>query len=766
MKIIDYIQKEHHFQSNELRVPLFRILNLRSLESLRIEIYRKKLLVASYSTSASFETNLNSLAFVKECSDTKERIRKVVGKGLTLVADYVSEFDLTIILFSKGKKRLLGRTRNINDEDVEHVISWLALRYCEQSQSVIKFREDLLPSLGITEGAALQKPLEILLETLGCSIGTMWQYNDAIGQNEQPAMLALIAAAGKHHLNNYSNCCLSEGKGLVWIPLQSKSSQDIVFVEGIEEADLANKATFGDYKGQTLVFIKLTSRKKPLGVVCLVGISEGQLDRKLRHLKIFQDFSAVVIKQLEAERKQKILQDLPDLFAVGRYDIQTLSELFVEFTRKIVNAEGASIFLKPNLDSQKSVLELSAVDISQEKLASVSTKKFKENGSSVTYNLREKSLTSAISLSAAPLVCQTIENHPFNSHTYRETNSAGHDSWIGVPLLNSIGEVIGVLRCIGKKFKIDNFELKYVFSGFDLFVLKYTATLFTKFVDTLNSFDKLESLTKRLEIADKIRAHELAAPLAAIVANADFVKKHLNDKGVTSKERRLGEIMSDADISALLIRDCRIPNKNEFQRGLVYGSVGILVREVHSFLKRQIDARQKIVFNANGIVSSDMELVFRNFMNISVEGSAPNTSINKLFLQRALYNLGINAIKYGKLNGNMIIRLNSDSENENVYIDFEDDGIGILDHDTNSIFEEGRRGSNIENQPGEGLGLSLAKLILEAHGGKLLLKSRISPTIFRCVLPILKIRQDEGLADHHQSIAFADLPNRRYTRKY
>jgi len=84
-------------------------------------------------------------------------------------------------------------------------------------------------------------------------------------------------------------------------------------------------------------------------------------------------------------------------------------------------------------------------------------------------------------------------------------------------------------------------------------------------------------------------------------------------------------------------------------------------------------------------------------------------------LQQVITNLTNNAINYTK-EGGIDIRL-SDNENE-VRFEVIDTGIGIPSKDLPRLFDEFYRGSNIEAK-GSGLGLSIARRIINAHGGKI-----------------------------------------------
>ena len=87
--------------------------------------------------------------------------------------------------------------------------------------------------------------------------------------------------------------------------------------------------------------------------------------------------------------------------------------------------------------------------------------------------------------------------------------------------------------------------------------------------------------------------------------------------------------------------------------------------------------------------------------------------------ERALANLLDNAVKYNVRNGRIAVRASDDGSL--VRIEVEDSGIGILPPDQARIFERFYRAdkSRSRESGGSGLGLSIAKHILERHGGRI-----------------------------------------------
>jgi signal transduction histidine kinase len=100
------------------------------------------------------------------------------------------------------------------------------------------------------------------------------------------------------------------------------------------------------------------------------------------------------------------------------------------------------------------------------------------------------------------------------------------------------------------------------------------------------------------------------------------------------------------------------------------------------------------------------------------------TVIDKDKFKQIANNLILNSYKYLKPNGKVQVKLKI--ENGKIIMKVEDNGIGIPEKDVPYIFERFYRSdlSRNKNTGGSGIGLTIVKAFVEAHGGKIYLESK------------------------------------------
>lgn len=93
--------------------------------------------------------------------------------------------------------------------------------------------------------------------------------------------------------------------------------------------------------------------------------------------------------------------------------------------------------------------------------------------------------------------------------------------------------------------------------------------------------------------------------------------------------------------------------------------------------------------------------------------------VDEFMIKRVISNLLDNAIKYTNPGGKITVRLKN--TNEGVLVQVEDNGIGIPEEKQHYIFDAFYRVDS--DHKGSGLGLSIAKEIIESHGGRIWFES-------------------------------------------
>lgn len=181
-------------------------------------------------------------------------------------------------------------------------------------------------------------------------------------------------------------------------------------------------------------------------------------------------------------------------------------------------------------------------------------------------------------------------------------------------------------------------------------------------------------------------------------------------------------------------------------------------RELARKIEQQVDYVNRVVNEMLEVVTLEEQVDFNltpidiaeilNNVSLFVAGLADDKDIEFLFdepthfyhyadarwLERAVRELLLNAVQFTNPGGQISLTL-SLAEHELV-IRIQDTGIGIPPAEQEKIFQHLYRVDSARTMPGVGLGLTLAKLIVEAHSGTIRLES--APNVgstFDIVLP-------------------------------
>jgi signal transduction histidine kinase len=156
-----------------------------------------------------------------------------------------------------------------------------------------------------------------------------------------------------------------------------------------------------------------------------------------------------------------------------------------------------------------------------------------------------------------------------------------------------------------------------------------------------------------------------------------------------------------------------------------------LINNILDFSKIEAGRREYQFADTNlaGIIrevvkSYEYQIIGAGFeLHIEVPDNLPAVSVDRDAIAQALLNLLNNAVKYSPETKRLEIK--ASARNENVIIEVADSGIGIPRSEQKKIFEKFYRVSNglVHDTKGSGLGLSIVKHIIEAHGGQISVES-------------------------------------------
>ncbi len=166
-----------------------------------------------------------------------------------------------------------------------------------------------------------------------------------------------------------------------------------------------------------------------------------------------------------------------------------------------------------------------------------------------------------------------------------------------------------------------------------------------------------------------------------------------------------------------------------------HSRLGILNKFISDLLnltQRKLQQKQdKKYFNLKHAIEESMKIAENYAIDKGISLTIKiDPSINEIYgeqssIEEVLINLIINAVKYSPTGKNVTIT--AEDTGEAVLIEIIDNGIGIPEGETGLIFNDFYRASNAKNitNDGTGLGLAITKHIIESHGGKIWVNSKL-----------------------------------------
>jgi len=213
-------------------------------------------------------------------------------------------------------------------------------------------------------------------------------------------------------------------------------------------------------------------------------------------------------------------------------------------------------------------------------------------------------------------------------------------------------------------------------------------------------------LTEMQDVSDNI-AHDLRSPVARIRGIAEAGLMSAGDDSSPENRETLATIINECDrLTSMINTMLEIAQTNA---GVVHLERNTV--DVRYLLNEACDLFEPVAQQHDIELKSDIKEP-----HLVVKGDNPR-------LQRLIANLIDNAIKFSSKGDNVTVA--ADLSESRVHFTVTDTGQGISEEDIPHIFDRFYRSDKSRNAPGNGLGLSYAKSIVEAHGGEIHVESKI-----------------------------------------
>ncbi len=314
-----------------------------------------------------------------------------------------------------------------------------------------------------------------------------------------------------------------------------------------------------------------------------------------------------------------------------------------------------------------------------------------------------------------PLIIQDVRADQRHFKVVDRMTNHQTQSLVAVPLMVR-GQVVGVLEALNKK---DNAH----YTEEDLTILETLGALAAQAMENVDLARKVR--VARVELAElerlktdfiAITSHELRTPLGLILGHSTFLRELAGEQFA----EQLDTIIRNATKLKEIVEN--LSDVNNYQNGVarVRGdkvSVAKIVEDVISSFRTEAERRD---------------------IKLKTEAGESRYYVNadqgKITI--ALSNLVKNALQFTEPGGSVTVKVGEDSGYVKVTVI--DDGIGIPSRELSRVFE---RFYQVETHltrryGGMGLGLSVAKAMIELHGGRIWAESSGRGSTFTFLLPM------------------------------
>ena len=214
-------------------------------------------------------------------------------------------------------------------------------------------------------------------------------------------------------------------------------------------------------------------------------------------------------------------------------------------------------------------------------------------------------------------------------------------------------------------------------------------------------------------------AHDLRSPLAVIKGYAEFLQQTLRESSVESTTREcVEEVLKSSEKMDVMIEELLDTARLE----------GAIVQVEKEPILLQ-------TFLGSILHQACQKTMTMERLVLKVPENLPPVSANPEHLERILINLLSNAFKFSPAESKVTVRARRNGDE--IVISVTDQGRGITPEDSSRLFQRFVQTKGLHSPEGVGLGLYITRLIIEEHGGRIWIESKLGyGSTFNFTLPI------------------------------
>ncbi|NIQ05725.1 MAG: GAF domain-containing protein, partial [Candidatus Korarchaeota archaeon] len=309
---------------------------------------------------------------------------------------------------------------------------------------------------------------------------------------------------------------------------------------------------------------------------------------------------------------------------------------------------------------------------------------------------------------------KTILVHDAHKHPDYFSSYPAVKSELAVPIKTK-KEVLGVINVQSSK--------RNAFNQRDKRILEVLSSYVTVAIKKVQEREKFVSLRRLDDLRDQflaMAAHEINTPLTIIKAKAELLKKKWYDERTREEEREVNKLLESVDRLARIVEDFRRISKLRTGQIKLEKSQCCLSSSVNKVLECYEESIKDKGIKLEKDVKASLSAIYDEDRIVQV-----------------IQNLLENAIDYTE----DTIWVEGWEENGRLCLSVRDDGPGIPEEEQERIFDpfyrvEKERYREDRLFGGTGLGLTICKRIMDAHGGEIQVSSTLGEgTTFTIWLP-------------------------------